>query len=145
MKAQRVPVVGVSWDDLVRSFSGSRTEVRELVAYCRVFSAEDAMRFALVAYGKAVRRLSSPDDESKSWVFEGSPWSSPKDFVEDFMHEFQRQVWDVCARSERYIEVERWTQERAKAFDFAAPQEQTLPLCGSVEGAVESAGVRDAT
>lgn len=170
MHARRVPAVGaVAWEDLVRCFSGSATEVRDLVDYCRVFSAEDVVRWALAAYRAAVVTLRSPEG---AWVEEGLPWSSPHGFAEEFVHEMKRRVWDSCARSARYVEVEAWRDrmrdsetgearlkarglamalardvaadflgvERSQVRVFVAAQEHELPLCGNVSEATNAGG-----
>ena len=133
---------GPLWAGLVAGFSGSRTEVRGLVDYCRVFSAEDAVRWALQAYMQASRYLEASEGP---WVEGGVPWSSPHGFADDFQHEFERRLWDACQRSPRYREVQAWKdaqQSDASAADgdsdaegepdLLRSQMPALPQCGSV-------------
>lgn len=151
MKARHVPVASASWDDLVRNFTGSRTETRELVDYCRVFSAEDAIAWAVQAYNEASRLLRSPFGERNGeissdvvgqWVESGVPWSSPKGFADDFAHAFERRVWNACARSDRFREVEQWFGRDAV---FCAPQGDNLPLRSKITVGMKMGAPGDST
>jgi hypothetical protein len=104
---------GVRWAQLVGSFTGSRTEVRALVDYCKFFTGEDAMRWALAAYLEAAQHLVRSEGP---WVEGGVPWSSPEDFAKVFREGFERRVWDVCERSARFREVRSWSQELTAAM-----------------------------
>jgi hypothetical protein len=140
MKARRVPVVSVSWMGLLHGFLGTRSEVALLVDFCRVFSAEDALRWALSAYNEAVRSLRTPEGP---WVdADGLPWSTPDGFREVFLSGFEARLWEGCERSPRWREVERWKDSEPV---FCALRERELPRCGSVDGAAPVVGVPDAT
>jgi hypothetical protein len=133
------------WAGLLGSFHGTRKQVRELVDYCRVFSSEDAMRWALAAYVEASRHLAQSEG---LWVEGGLPWSTPDGFADLFKQEFELRLWDACERSPRYREVRAWSdrlQREALAksgieveddaepsADLLRPHMPSLPLCGKV-------------
>lgn len=141
------------WAGLLGSFRGTHKQVRELVDYCRVFSSEDAMRWALAAYVEASRTMAQSEGP---WVDGGSPWATPMCFADLFYQEFERRLWDACQRSPRYLEVLAWTDQRRRealaksgivvedeaetGSDLLRPQMPGLPQCGTVAGEVASGG-----
>ena len=96
----------LQWPGLVGSFTGTHKQVRELVDYCRVFSSEDAMRWALAAYVEASRCIAQAEGP---WVEGGMPWSTPMGFAQLFHLEFEHRLWDACERSARFREVREWS------------------------------------
>lgn len=101
----------LQWPALLGSFTGTHKQVRELVDYCRVFSSEDAMRWALAAYVEASRFIAQSEGP---WVDGGMPWSSPEGFADLFKQEFELRLWDACERSPRYREVAAWSNQRQR-------------------------------
>lgn len=145
--------VGQVWAGLLGGFTGSRTQVRELVDFCRFFSAEDAMRWALAAHVEASRFLAQSEGP---WVDGGMPWSTPEGFADLFKGEFERRLWDACERSARFREVSAWSDrvrrdaaaadgvgvdgEAGAEPELLRPQMPELPQCGTVVAEVGSVG-----
>ncbi|HET6545325.1 MAG TPA: hypothetical protein VFG55_01110 [Rhodanobacteraceae bacterium] len=55
-------------------------------AACRIFDAEDVMRWALAAYYGASRAIEPPEGEP--WLIEGCPYSSAASFVNEVHSRF---------------------------------------------------------
>lgn len=145
--------VGQEWAGLVAGFTGSRADVRGLVDYCRFFSAEDAMRWALAAHVEASRFVAQSEGP---WVDGGVPWSTPEGFADLFKDGFERRLWDACERSARFREVSGWSDrvgreavagdgsevdgEAGAEPELLRPQMPGLPQCGTVVAEVASGG-----